>query len=241
MLNSELKGKIAQTEDTLMSIGKRYGKESVFTTSFGAEDMVITDIIKSLDMDIEVATIDTGRFHQETYEFIDMVVQFYGLSLKTYFPESREVESMINRKGLNLFYYSTENRKMCCNVRKVGPLNRILEGRKAWITGLRAEQSKFRQKMQRIEEDPVRGIVKANPLINWKSSDVWAYIRDKGVPYNRLHDKGYPSIGCEPCTRAILPGEDERAGRWWWESDVKECGLHLSSQEISNIHLKGVR
>ena len=231
---NEALGKIAQTEDILVKIAKEYGEKVVFTSSFGAEDMVITHLISKLDLNVEIATLDTGRLHQATYDFIDRAVKFYGLKLKSYFPEASEVEEMVNKSGYNLFYYSQENRKKCCNIRKVNPLEKVLTGKKAWITGLRAEQNKYRQTLGIMERDTSRGILKVNPLIYWTSSDVWDFIKQNGIPYNSLHDKGYPSIGCEPCTRAIMPGEDERAGRWWWESGLKECGLHLSGQGESN-------
>ena len=227
---SKTMGKIAQTEDILKKAGREYGDEAVFTSSFGAEDMVIAHLISKLDLDIEIATIDTGRLHQNTYDFIDRAVKFYGLNLKSYFPEAGEVEQIVRESGYNLFYYSQENRKTCCNIRKVNPLERVLTGKKAWVTGLRSEQNKYRQTLGITENDPARGILKINPLIYWTSTDVWDFIKQNNIPYNSLHDKGYPSIGCEPCTRAIMPGEDERAGRWWWESGLKECGLHLSSQ-----------
>ena len=231
---NENMGKIAQTEDILVKIAKEYGEKAVFTSSFGAEDMVITHLISKLDLNVEIATLDTGRLHQATYDFIDRAVKFYGLNLKSYFPEASEVEEMVNKSGYNLFYYSQENRKFCCNIRKVNPLEKVLAGKEAWITGLRAEQNKFRQNLGIMEKDTSRGILKVNPLIYWTSSDVWDFIKQNGIPYNSLHDKGYPSIGCEPCTRAIMPGEDERAGRWWWESGLKECGLHLSGHGESN-------
>ncbi len=231
---NEALGKIAQTDDILVKIAKEYGEKVVFTSSFGAEDMVITHLISKLDLNVEIATLDTGRLHQATYDFIDRAVKFYGLKLKSYFPEASEVEEMVNKSGYNLFYYSQENRKFCCNIRKVNPLEKVLAGKKAWITGLRAEQNKFRQNLGIMEKDTSRGILKVNPLIYWTSSDVWDFIKQNGIPYNSLHDKGYPSIGCEPCTRAIMPGEDERAGRWWWESGLKECGLHLSAQGAFN-------
>ncbi len=234
MTTNETMGKIAQTEDILEKIDKEYGKKVVFTSSFGAEDMVITHLISKLDLDIEIATIDTGRLHQDTYDFIDRAVMFYGLKLKSYFPVASEVEEMVRKSGYNLFYYSQENRKFCCNIRKVNSLEKILTGKKAWITGLRSGQNKFRQTLGIMEKDTTRGILKVNPLIYWTSSDVWDFIKQNSIPYNSLHDKGYPSIGCEPCTRAIMPGEDERAGRWWWESGLKECGLHLSGQGASN-------
>lgn len=218
---------VSIAEDTLKMVNREYGSGAVFTSSFGAEDMVIMYMISQLKLDIQVATIDTGRLHQHTYDLMDKAVQLYGLKLNTYFPDNNGVEEMVSRKGMNLFYYSQENRKLCCNIRKVEPLGRILNGKKAWVTGLRGSQNQFRQSMKRIEADSVRNIVKVNPLIDWDSSDVWSYIKENNVPYNKLHDNGFPSIGCEPCTRAVLPGEDERAGRWWWESDLKECGLHV--------------
>lgn len=221
-------GKIRMAEKTLMEASETYGADAVFTSSFGAEDMVITHMISSLNLDIQIATIDTGRLPQSTYELMDNSTQRYGLVLHTYFPDRVSVEDMVREKGMNLFYRSRENRKLCCGIRKVEPLGRILKDRKAWITGIRGSQSEFRQSMKRMEKDESRNVVKYNPLIDWDTEDVWNYIHDNRIEYNRLHDQGYPSIGCEPCTRAIRPGEDERAGRWWWESDVKECGLHVA-------------
>lgn len=220
-------GKIALSEETLKKVHREFGSDAVFTSSFGAEDMIIVKMISSLNLDIQVATIDTGRLHQSTYDLMDNAARIYGLKLKTYFPENEAVEEMVSGKGVNLFYYSPENRKLCCHIRKVEPLGRILEGKKAWVTGIRGSQDQFRKGMKRIELDESRDIVKINPLIDWETSDVWDYIRANGIPYNKLHDQGYPSIGCEPCTRAVKPGEDERAGRWWWESNLKECGLHV--------------
>lgn len=232
--DEESQNRIELARKTLQDIDREYGSDAVFTSSFGAEDMVIAHMISDLGLSIEVATIDTGRLHQDTYDLMDKATQRYGLKINAYFPDKGAVEEMVSHKGMNLFYYSQENRKMCCNIRKVEPLGRILDGKKAWVTGLRSSQNKFREGMNRIEEDRSRGVVKANPIIDWDSDDVWSYIRKNDVPYNRLHDQGFPSIGCEPCTRAIRPGEDERAGRWWWESDLKECGLHVpeNSQAI---------
>lgn len=223
--------KIAQAEELLQKINREYGADSVFTSSFGAEDMIIMHLIARLGLDIMIATIDTGRLHQETYDLMDRAAQAYGISIRTYFPDGAEVEDMVSRDGQNLFYLSHENRELCCTIRKVKPLDRILKGKKAWITGIRADQNKFRTAMGMVEEDSSRGILKVNPLIHWSSSEVWDFIRSNRIPYNSLHNKGYPSIGCEPCTRAVLPGEDERAGRWWWDSELKECGLHLSEKK----------
>ncbi len=224
----------ASPVEILKWVSEKYGEDAVFTSSFGAEDMVIMDMMARNKIGAKIATIDTGRLPQETYDLMDRSVEKYGLEVLKYFPDYNEVEKMINEKGMNLFYKSVENRKLCCNIRKVQPLNRLLEGRKAWITGLRADQTSFRKKSRAIEVDKGRGIIKINPLLAWTSEDVWDYIRANDVPYSTLHDEGYPSIGCLPCTRAVKPGEDERAGRWWWEEDVKECGLHLqegSTQE----------
>ena len=219
--------KVRMAEETLKNANKEYRNEAVFTSSFGAEDMVITHMISSLRLDIQIATIDTGRLPQPTYDLMDNTSQHYGIVLHTYFPEREAVEDMVREKGVNLFYHSQENRKLCCNIRKVEPLGRLLAGKKAWITGIRSSQNNFRQNMKRIENDESRNVVKVNPIIDWDSHDVWNYIHENGIPYNKLHDQGYPSIGCGPCTRAIKAGEDERAGRWWWESDIKECGLHV--------------
>ena len=223
-----------------------FGKDAVFTSSFGAEDMVIIDMMSKNGIEIEVATIDTGRLHEETYELMDRVSSEYGVKINSYFPDYSKVEDMVRRNGMNLFYKSVENRKLCCGIRKVEPLNRILKGKKAWITGLRADQPSYRKNASVVETTSQRNLVKINPILKLTSDDVWNYIRNNNVPYNRLHDNGYPSIGCEPCTRAVKPGEDERAGRWWWESDVKECGLHVSNSNSTpefkvNTSGKGVR
>lgn len=214
-------------QDVLRWAWEKYGNGAVFTSSFGAEDMVILDMIAGMDLGIEVATLDTGRLPEETYDLMERASEKYGVTILSYFPDRERVESMVSGKGMNLFYRSVENRKLCCGIRKVEPLGRALKGKGAWITGLRADQTDFRKNAEMIEEDPDRGLVKINPLLEWSSEDVWRYIRENDVPYNALHDQGFPSIGCEPCTRAIKPGEGERAGRWWWETDVKECGLHV--------------
>ncbi len=214
-------------EDALEWAWNQFGGDAIMTSSFGAEDMVIIDMIHRKAPDISISTIDTGRLPAETYELMESARDKYGINFATFFPDYSQVEKMVSREGMNLFYKSPENRKLCCNIRKVQPLKRLLNGRKAWITGLRSDQTEFRKNSNMIEFDQSRNIVKINPLINWTSDDVWNYIRENDVPYNKLHDKGYPSIGCAPCTRAIMPGENERAGRWWWETDLKECGLHV--------------
>lgn len=227
--------KIRMALKTLEDVNREYGSEAVFTSSFGAEDMVVTHMISILHLDIQIATIDTGRLPQHTYDLMDRTREQYGLLLHTYFPETDAVEEIVRNRGINLFYSSHENRKLCCGIRKVEPLERLLKGKKAWVTGIRSSQNNFRQNMKRIESDEIRNVVKFNPLIDWESEDIWNYVHDNGVPYNKLHDNGYPSIGCEPCTRAIKPGEDERAGRWWWESDIRECGLHVPENSLDNI------
>jgi phosphoadenosine phosphosulfate reductase len=171
--------------------------------------------------------LDTGRLFPETYDLIERTSNKYGINLSVYFPDSEQVEAMVNTKGINLFYHRVENRKECCGVRKIQPLKRAFKELNAWICGLRREQSVTRTDMQIVEWDENNGLIKINPLINWTEEEVWNYARENKVPYNVLHDKGFPSIGCQPCTRAIEPGEDVRAGRWWWENpESKECGLH---------------
>lgn len=214
-------------EEALRWTWDRFGTKAVFTSSFGAEDMVIMDMMSRLNVEITVATLDTGRLPEETYELIEKASEKYGVRVLSYFPERKNVENMVREKGMNLFYRSVENRKECCYVRKVEPLGRLLQGREAWVTGLRSDQTDLRKGLGMVGYDSGKGLVKINPLINWSAEDVWAYIREHEVPYSALHDMGFPSIGCEPCTRAIKPGESERAGRWWWERDVKECGLHV--------------
>ena len=213
--------------DGLQLLAELFPGEIVFTTSFGIEDQVITDMIFSNNIQIEVITLDTGRLFKETYKVFSKTIEKYGRNIKTYFPDTSSVEKLLSEKGPYSFYESIENRKECCHIRKVEPLNRVLEGMKCWVTGIRATQSSSRDELEMIETDEARGIYKYNPLLNWELSDVEEYIKKHNVPYNILHDKGYASIGCEPCTRAIKPGEDFRAGRWWWESSSsKECGLH---------------
>jgi phosphoadenosine phosphosulfate reductase len=198
----------------------------VFSSSLGQEDQVITDIIFKNDLPVKVFTIDTGRLFNETYELLDRITARYKKQVQVYFPEAADVEAFVTTKGINSFYESVENRKACCHARKVIPLNRALNGAKIWITGLRSEQSDNRKDMPMIEWSEERQLYKFNPLINWTYTQMMDYIKEHNVPYNRLHDKGFISIGCAPCTRAIEPGEDARAGRWWWEASQKECGLH---------------
>lgn len=199
----------------------------VFTTSFGYEDQVITDIIFSNNLDIKVVTLDTGRLFSETYKVYNSTFDKYKKPISVYFPPAEKVEEMVNKKGPFSFYESLENRKECCFIRKVIPLKRALAGNEIWITGLRASQSENRSDLQEFEWDEGNQIIKYNPLLEWSLEETIQYIKDNNVPYNILHDRGFVSIGCEPCTRAIKPGEDFRAGRWWWEQNSgKECGLH---------------
>lgn len=200
--------------------------EVVFSSSLGQEDQVLTDAIFRNDIDIRIFTIDTGRLFNETYELLDRTVARYKKPIAVFFPPATETEAWVAANGINGFYESVELRKGCCYVRKVLPLNRALQGAKVWITGLRADQSDNRKDMPVIEWMPDKQLYKFNPLIRWTYEEMIGYINDNNVPYNRLHDKGFISIGCAPCTRAIEPGEEPRAGRWWWEASHKECGLH---------------
>ncbi|MBI9067974.1 MAG: phosphoadenylyl-sulfate reductase [Salinivirgaceae bacterium] len=213
--------------EALQLIADQYKNKAVFTTSFGYEDQVISDMIFKNDVNINVVTLDTGRFFKETYKVFSQTLDTYKKKIKVYFPEKDAIEKMLSEKGPYSFYNSVDNRIECCNIRKVVPLNRALEGIELWITGIRAEQSPNRKGMTFFELDEARQIIKYNPLLNWSFDEVKKYVKDNHVPYNVLHDKGFVSIGCEPCTRAIQPGDDFRAGRWWWETNSKkECGLH---------------
>jgi phosphoadenosine phosphosulfate reductase len=215
-----------------------HGGELAFANSFGAEDMVLTDLILKNGLPIEIFSLDTGRLPPETYTLMGQVEERYGAPLKVYFPASDAVEDYVRQHGINAFYHSVELRKACCHVRKVEPLRRALAGRKAWITGLRAAQSPTRTALPLREFDAGNGMDKLNPLTDWQEAEVWAYLRIHDVPYNALHDQFYPSIGCAPCTRAVAVGEDVRAGRWWWEDPQnKECGLHASKAAASSISL----
>jgi phosphoadenosine phosphosulfate reductase len=208
---------------------EKYGDKMVLASSFGAEDVVLIDMMCNINRNLtRVFTLDTGRLNQETYDLIDKIRKKYDIKIDVYFPDASDVEKMVASKGMNLMYESVENRKLCCNLRKIEPLKRALKQFDCWITGLRREQSATRNKILKIEVDTLnKNITKLNPLADWTSDEIWKYVRENKVPYNELHDRGYPSIGCEPCTRAIKEGEDPRAGRWWWENDThKECGLH---------------
>ena len=202
----------------------------VLASSFGAEDVVIIDMMMQINPKSRIFTLDTGRLNQETYDVIDEIRKKYNINIEVMFPDQNEVEQMVRVNGLNLFYDNIGNRRLCCGIRKVHPLNRIIKELDGWITGLRRDQARKRAELQKIEIDKQHNsIIKINPIIDWTGQQVWNYIQENKIPYNKLHDKGYTSIGCEPCTRAIKSGENLRAGRWWWETDSeKECGLHVS-------------
>jgi len=198
----------------------------------GAEDVAVVDMMVKINSRARVFTLDTGRLNPETYDLIDRVRDRYGIPVEVLFPDAERTEEMVRRRGVNLFYQSVENRMLCCDVRKVQPLKRMLSTLDGWITGLRRDQAATRVEVKKIEIDETfGGIIKLNPLADWTHKKVWDYIRENNVPYNELHDKGYPSIGCAPCTRSVEPGEDIRAGRWWWEAPgSKECGLHVKAE-----------
>jgi phosphoadenosine phosphosulfate reductase len=206
---------------------KEYRGKIALSSSLGAEDQALTSMIASIDKNTRIFTLDTGRLFPETYHLLDKTAKIYNMPIEILFPEYEKVEAMVREKGINLFYDNRENRKLCCNVRKIGPLKRAFKGLDIWVCGLRREQSVTRYNSQLLEWDENNGLLKLNPLINWNEKQLWDYIHEHQVPYNSLHDNGFPSIGCQPCTRAVAPGEDIRSGRWWWEEpESRECGLH---------------
>lgn len=231
-LTASVAAKTAAAQALLADIAGNWAP-AAFANSLGAEDMVLTDLIAKFNANspansIEIFSLDTGRLPLETYDLMAAVQAHYGLKLKIYFPQASTVEDYVRANGINAFYESIELRKGCCYVRKVEPLKRALAGKKAWITGMRAEQAATRGNLATREYDEGNGLEKFNPLADWSEKEVWTYIKQNAVPYNALHDKFFPSIGCAPCTRAISLGEDVRSGRWWWESpNSKECGLHV--------------
>jgi phosphoadenosine phosphosulfate reductase len=228
-LNEELKGK--EPMEILMYFLQHHPGKVTLGSSLGVEDQVLTDMLSKCTGSYSIFTLDTGRLFPETYEVIEAIRSKYQLHVKVFFPDHKKVEEMVNTKGINLFYQSIENRKQCCYVRKVEPLGRALHGNDVWVTGLRKDQSVNRFFTRLVEWDENYQLLKVNPLLNWTEKDVWSYIKTNEVPYNVLHDKGFPSIGCQPCTRAVKPDEDIRAGRWWWESpEHNECGLHQKKQ-----------
>jgi phosphoadenosine phosphosulfate reductase len=212
---------------TLLQRATREYAPVAFASSFGAEDMVLTDLIAKHAPAIEISTLDTGRLPEETHRLMQTVVECYAVTVHTYFPDTSALECYQRANGANAFYRNVDLRKQCCQIRKVEPLKRALAGKRAWITGLRREQAPGRQAVAESAFDDDYGLHKFNPLADWSNAEVWEYLKRFKVPYNALHDRGYPSIGCAPCTRAVTVGEDPRAGRWWWENEGgKECGLH---------------
>jgi phosphoadenosine phosphosulfate reductase len=219
----------ATPEVVLSHFLKEFKGAIALASSMSIEDQVLTHMVLQIDPFARIFTLDTGRLFPECYDLLDRTKERYGINIEVFFPDARKVEKMVNSKGINLFYNSVEDRKLCCQVRKIEPLKRAFSGLDAWICGLRSEQSVTRINTKKVEWDVSNGLVKINPLVDWSEDQVWEYIKVHKVPYNTLHDKGFPSIGCQPCTREIKAGEDVRAGRWWWEEpEKKECGLHIA-------------
>jgi phosphoadenosine phosphosulfate reductase len=232
-LPAPLAAKAAELDAFLAEIAARHASIKL-ASSLAAEDMVLAHAILSRGVKIGIFTLNTGRLHTETVDMIARVRERYGYEIEQFHPQREAVDGYVREHGLNAFYESIELRKRCCEIRKVEPLNRALSGVDAWVTGQRREQSVTRTDLHREEQDGARGIAKYNPLADWSETEVWDYLKAHDVPVNPLHARGYPSIGCEPCTRAIRPGEDSRAGRWWWESrDTKECGLHITITPVA--------
>ena len=226
---------VDSTRQSLARIAAEFSP-AVFASSLAAEDMVLTDLILKAGLPIGIFSLETGRLHPETLAVLEQVKSTYGYDVKLYKPQDAAVDDYVASHGLNAFYDSVEMRRECCRIRKVEPLGRALAGNKAWVTGQRRSQSSTRAQLDIEEDDPAHGMTKFNPLADWSEEDVWNYIRANNVPYNALHDQGFPSIGCAPCTRAVQPGEDVRAGRWWWENpDSKECGLHMVDGKLIRI------
>jgi phosphoadenosine phosphosulfate reductase len=235
-MNEELKARIEEwnaawekkdPKEFLAYFLEEFKGKIALATSLGAEDQVITDMIVGIDPATRIFTLDTGRLFPETYKLIETTNKRYGINIEVFFPDNTKVEQMVREKGINLFYDSVENRKRCCHIRKVEPLQRAFSELDMWICGLRKDQSVSRFFSKLVEWDEPNGLIKINPLIDWREDDVWDYIKQNDVPYSPLHEQGFSSIGCQPCTRAIKPGEDFKAGRWWWEEqEQKECGLH---------------
>jgi len=217
-----------EADQLLGIVLEQFGSKIALASSFSAEDQVITHMLSQLTSAPKIFTLDTGRLPQQTYDLMETTRDKYHINIEILFPDTKRTEDMTTTHGPNLFYKSIENRKLCCQLRKVDPLQKKLSTLKAWICGLRKEQSLTRTTVERIEWDSTNDLVKVNPIADWDTCRIWEFIRKNNVPYNSLHDEGYPSIGCAPCTRAIKPGENIRAGRWWWEKpEHKECGLHL--------------
>ena len=229
--------RVLETQNTLVRITAEFSP-AVFASSLAAEDMVLTDLILRAELPIGIFSLETGRLHAETLGMLARIKEHYGVEVTLYRPEPEAVEVYIHKHGLNAFYDSVALRKECCHIRKIEPLNRALTGHLAWITGQRRAQSTTRTELAVQEYDAGHSMTKFNPLADWSEDDIWHYIRSQNIPYNPLHDRGYPSIGCEPCTRAVQPGEDVRSGRWWWETPAtKECGLHVvGGKPVHEVH-----
>jgi phosphoadenosine phosphosulfate reductase len=230
-LFEDIKAKLAgsSAEMLVRYFIENYKGRFALSSSMAVEDQVLADMICKINPSVKIFTLDTGRLPEETYEVIDRTRRRYGIEIEVFFPEYSQVENMVNAHGPNLFRESIENRKLCCHIRKIEPLKRALNGLDAWLCGLRKEQSVTRSELETIQWDQQFGLIKVSPLLNWTTDQIWEYVKQNDVPYNRLHDQGYPSIGCRCCTRPIKDGEDIRAGRWWWERpEHKECGLHLN-------------
>lgn len=233
--NSHLDELVAATRATLTRVATDFSP-SVFASSMAAEDMVLTDLILRGKLGIGIFTLETGRLHAETLAMLDKIEQAYDYKVTPYRPDAAALEAYVSQNGKNAFYDSIDMRKECCRIRKIEPLSRALAGNNSWVTGQRRAQSVTRAELPVQEDDMAHGMTKFNPLADWSGQDVWDYIHTNKLPYNALHDQCYPSIGCEPCTRAIQPGEDVRAGRWWWENpDTKECGLHMVDGKLIRI------
>ncbi len=222
-------------EDILAWASGNLGRSVALATSFQVQGMVVLDMFAKADPEARIFTLDTGRLHSHTYDVMDRTREKYNINIEVLFPDTAEVEEMVSSRGVNLFYKSVDNRRLCCQVRKTNPLNRYLKTLDAWITSIRADQTEQRADSSKFEIDYLHGkMLKINPILDWTIDQVWDYVRKNDVPYNKLHDMGYPSIGCAPCTRAVEEGEDPRAGRWWWEQGSdKECGIHFSHEPQS--------
>ncbi len=223
-----------EPETMLRHFMEIYGDRIALSSSLSAEDQALTDMMLGINPQARIFSLDTGRLFPETYALLDKTNLHYGIKIEVFCPQTEALQEMVNTQGINLFYESIEKRHFCCQVRKLEPLSRAFRTLDAWVCGLRRGQSVTRNDMRRVEWDERHGLLKINPLIDWSEEQVWAYVREHRVPYNKLHDQGFPSIGCQPCTRAVKPGEDIRSGRWWWEDPQhRECGLHIKENHNS--------
>lgn len=223
-----------EPETMLRHFMEIYGDRIALSSSLSAEDQALTDMMLGINPQARIFSLDTGRLFPETYALLDKTNLHYGIKIEVFCPQTEALQEMVSTQGINLFYESIEKRHFCCQVRKLEPLSRAFRTLDAWVCGLRRGQSVTRNDMRRVEWDERHGLLKINPLIDWSEEQVWAYVREHRVPYNKLHDQGFPSIGCQPCTRAVKPGEDIRSGRWWWEDPQhRECGLHIQDNHNS--------